>query len=394
MKSCEQFEREARGRDSARSRPLGLSRAEEWPGQTSPERLGVHSHVGPSSLSHLPHPPAHDLVQWLAQFASDDARSITFLDFDLDPSSRPLCAPAGPPEHFPPVLSTLFTRAINPRTALKTPSPRSPLPRTFARLLRLPSSVLPPSDRVRGDNWCVTSPWWSQNGTSADSCSPIDRSSAAMDLPYSSQSFDHPSLTSAASYSTIPFPADHSQQQYDYAPPPAFLRHNSSSYSNGSGSDSSGDAFRVSQCQNYAYQQPQQQQQYPSHQPQHQQQHYELPQPVSLSTGSAAMLLQQHQANQQAFRSSQAVTAQVFQPASSVNSGNQGDSTAGGSDGVFMREGSESSGSGATQQQGQNGDGDFTQTFYDPFRCVLFPAYLPLPLRFPSIVLLFSSILA
>jgi hypothetical protein len=180
---------------------------------------------------------------------------------------------------------------------------------------------------------------------------------------YSSQGFDYSTPTA---YPSISFPSEHSQQPlYDqgYAPPPPpFLRQNSSSYSNGSGSDSSGEAFRAQQ--GYSHQP-----QYTSH-PVHSQQQqphsgqYDLPPSASMPSNSAAMLLQQHQANQQAFRSSQTVTSQVFQ----ANNGAQNDMAVGGSDGG-TRESSASSGGGTVQQE-QNGDGDFTQTFYDPFRCV------------------------
>ncbi|GAA5836702.1 hypothetical protein JCM11251_002703 [Rhodosporidiobolus azoricus] len=105
-------------------------------------------------------------------------------------------------------------------------------------------------------------------------------------------------------------------------------------------------------------------------------QHYQLPPastaPPSSSAppSSAAMLMQQHQANQQAFRSSQASTA--FQQ--NHLAANQGDSTASGSSASAeqSREGSTGSNRSLEQRQdegvGSNGDADFTQTFYDPFK--------------------------
>ncbi|BGP16989.1 hypothetical protein JCM10213_007435 [Rhodosporidiobolus nylandii] len=101
---------------------------------------------------------------------------------------------------------------------------------------------------------------------------------------------------------------------------------------------------------------------------------YELP-PASPAPGSAALLLQQHQANQTAFRSGLGTQPLQTTPfsATSVASKASGDGLGSRSP---SREGSVGSSASAGAQQGghagqsalQQGDGDFTQTFYDPFR--------------------------
>ncbi|GAA5867058.1 hypothetical protein JCM8547_008426 [Rhodosporidiobolus lusitaniae] len=196
-----------------------------------------------------------------------------------------------------------------------------------------------------------------------------------MDDPYSTQSFDHPSMSTSVAYPSIPAHSLSAEPTYvapSYHAPPPFLR-NDSAVSGGSGSDSSGELYRA--ASGYAYStppQPSPQQYGQVQQFQQQQPEYGMAQPPASAapSGSAAMLLQQHQANQQAFRSGQAANAQIFQ--TNQVAANQGDLTASGSGShANSRESSAGGSSNSTSQSGgggTNGDGDFTQTFYDPFR--------------------------
>ncbi|GAA6032489.1 hypothetical protein JCM8097_004784 [Rhodosporidiobolus ruineniae] len=143
--------------------------------------------------------------------------------------------------------------------------------------------------------------------------------------------------------------------------PPPFLRQNSSyssSDSSGAHTGSSGQVSDVYSATTVYDLSPQQQSQ----------QQYATSQAyptssVPATSGTAAHLLQQHQANQQAFRDDSAARARMFQPSPSGDS--YGSNSAPGSV-EPSREGSVSSGGSGRQQNGD--DGDFTQSFYDPFR--------------------------
>ncbi|GAA5901372.1 hypothetical protein JCM6882_007759 [Rhodosporidiobolus microsporus] len=187
-----------------------------------------------------------------------------------------------------------------------------------------------------------------------------------MSSPFVSQAFDQPAMTTSAAYASIPLdplpldgsspygPSSSSSSSYPayYSLPPAddAYRASSSAYDLSSSQHQGGE-------QHYA--------------PQYQLPPVSAPPPTSSAPpSSAAMLMQQHQANQQAFRTNQAASATAFQ--ANQYAANQADGTASGSSGSAdpSREGSAgSTGSGQLPPNGgPNGDGDFTQTFYDPFK--------------------------
>ncbi|GAA6009314.1 hypothetical protein JCM10207_004347 [Rhodosporidiobolus poonsookiae] len=181
---------------------------------------------------------------------------------------------------------------------------------------------------------------------------------------YTSLAFEHASVPAQSRYA-------HPEQNGAYASPaisatatPPFHRHDS--YHSASGSDGSSSHAHAAYRSQDGHE--------PVVQPNYSAPTYQLPPavPAAQSPGSAALLLQQHQANQQAFRSGQAMNAQIFQ----ANPHGAGQAEEGGSASGSGRDSSASSGAASRASQtpapvaqaGTNGDGDFTQTFYDPFR--------------------------
>ncbi|BGP49032.1 hypothetical protein JCM10450v2_004911 [Rhodotorula kratochvilovae] len=197
-----------------------------------------------------------------------------------------------------------------------------------------------------------------------------------MSGPYTTQSYDHPPVPAQAPYP----PVSHEEMQaglaatahgsYPEHPP---FPHRDSGYSS-----VPGEAYNTEHYQQAAYEQPQ-----PAYTTSYRlpaapvSPPFPTPPPVSAAPYSATTLLQQHQANQHAFRSG-AVGPHMFQSLATRGSESPG-TTASGSSTTPSSHGSSvtpisssySGGSEAStsqQQQQAAQDADFTQTFYDPFR--------------------------